>query len=64
MYITTVGIWLIRTLGVYILGVVLGLGIAGVWIAILIDNLFRAVWLMYLFYNDRWVKLEKLKQVS
>lgn len=55
MYVTTIGIWLIRTVGVYVLGITLGLGIAGVWLAILFDNLFRALWLLWKFYKDRWI---------
>lgn len=56
MYITTIGIWGIRTLFVYLLGLQLGWGIAGVWIAIALDNIFRAVFLWIWFQRGRWVK--------
>ncbi|OZU89118.1 MATE family efflux transporter [Virgibacillus indicus] len=56
MYATTIGIWLIRTVGVYLLGVSFGLGIAGVWVAIFFDNLFRAIWLYWQFHKNRWTK--------
>ncbi|TFB22135.1 MATE family efflux transporter [Filobacillus milosensis] len=58
MYITAIGIWGIRTVFVYLLGITLGLGIAGVWIAIGLDNLFRAILLWYRFKKDNWVKME------
>jgi putative MATE family efflux protein len=59
MYTTTIGIWVIRTLGVYILGVHFDWGISGVWIAIGLDNLFRAIWLWYFYQNHRWLKNSK-----
>ncbi|WP_096186265.1 MATE family efflux transporter [Evansella halocellulosilytica] len=55
MYITAIGIWVIRTVGVYLLGISLGFGIAGVWIAIGLDNLFRAVILWRKFTRDDWI---------
>lgn len=60
MYSTAIGIWLIRTLGVYLLGVHFGWGIAGVWIAIGLDNLFRAIWLGINFQNNGWLKYSKI----
>jgi putative MATE family efflux protein len=59
MYTTTIGIWVIRTLGVYLLGVYFNWGISGVWIAIGLDNLFRAIWLWYFYQNHRWLKNSK-----
>jgi putative MATE family efflux protein len=59
MYTTAIGIWLIRTLGVYFLGVHWGWGIAGVWIAIGLDNLFRAVWLWFYYHNNQWLMKRK-----
>jgi putative MATE family efflux protein len=59
MYTTAIGIWLIRTLGVYFLGVHWGWGIAGVWIAIGLDNLFRAVWLWFYYQNNQWLEKRK-----
>ncbi|WP_141395219.1 MULTISPECIES: MATE family efflux transporter [Bacillus] len=55
MYITTIGIWAIRTIGVYVLGISLGWGIAGVWIAIGLDNFFRALLLWRRFTKDEWM---------
>lgn len=59
MHSTIVGIWLIRTLGVYLLGVHFNWGIAGVWIAIGLDNLFRAIWLWINYQNNRWLNFKK-----
>lgn len=55
MYITAIGIWLIRTIGVYVLGISMGFGIAGVWIAIGLDNLLRAILLWNKFNKDEWI---------
>ncbi|WP_154319722.1 MATE family efflux transporter [Metabacillus idriensis] len=56
MYSTAIGIWVIRTIGVYLLGIYFGWGIAGIWIAIGFDNLFRAVWLWINYQNNNWLK--------
>lgn len=59
MYLTAFGMWAIRTLLVYLLGIQLGWGLAGVWIAIGIDITFRAVVLVIQFRRDKWMALEK-----
>ncbi|HFU4204228.1 TPA: MATE family efflux transporter [Streptococcus suis] len=56
LYSTVVGMWGLRVLGVIVLGQVLGLGIAGVWLSILIDLLLRAIFLSWIFV----VKTRKL----
>ncbi|MHA6532587.1 MATE family efflux transporter [Paenibacillus sp. BAC0078] len=49
MYSTAVGMWLIRVVGVYVLCIHFGMGIAGVWISIAIDLVIRAVYLILRF---------------
>lgn len=49
MYSTAIGMWLIRVVGVYVLGIQMGLGIAGIWLSIAIDLAIRAVFLLYRF---------------
>jgi len=49
MYSTTIGMWIIRVIGVYVLGIQLGMGIAGIWLSILVDLLVRAVFLLFRF---------------
>ncbi|SHF43015.1 putative efflux protein, MATE family [Seinonella peptonophila] len=56
MYSTAVGIWIVRVIGVYTFGVAFHWGLAGVWIAILLDNLWRAVFLSWRFYSQKWAK--------
>lgn len=46
-YATTIGMWGIRLLASYLLGVQLGLGLAGVWLATILDNLFRCLFLSH-----------------
>lgn len=65
MYITAIGVCVIRTTAlVYLLGISLGWGITGVWVAIAIDNLFRATFLWMKFHNDNWMKVEKIQPNS
>ncbi|MET3698468.1 putative MATE family efflux protein [Bacillus oleivorans] len=49
MYSTAIGMWVIRIVGVYILGIQLGMGIAGVWLSIAIDLFVRAIFLLFRF---------------
>ena len=51
LYSTAIGMWGIRVLGVYILGIKLGMDIAGVWLSILIDLILRSVFLTVKFRN-------------
>lgn len=48
-YATTVGMWLIRIVLGYYLGISLNLGLAGVWLATLADNVFRWLFLYCLY---------------
>ncbi|AUO14737.1 MATE family efflux transporter (plasmid) [Priestia megaterium] len=56
MYVTAVGIWGIRTLGVYLLGVHFQFGLVGAWAAIAIDNYFRAFILYMRYRSYKWIK--------
>jgi Na+-driven multidrug efflux pump len=49
MYSTAIGMWVIRVVGVYVLCIHLGMGIAGVWLSIAIDLLIRAIFLLFRF---------------
>lgn len=53
MYSTAIGMWVIRILGVYILGIYLEMGIAGVWLSIAVDLYVRAIYLFYKFKKKR-----------
>ncbi|HAJ9305216.1 TPA: MATE family efflux transporter [Listeria monocytogenes] len=54
MYSTLVGIWGVRVLGVYILGIKLNMGLEGVWIAYALDVTVRGVILMIRFMKGKW----------
>ncbi|WP_345455013.1 MATE family efflux transporter [Deinococcus aluminii] len=56
MWTTLIGIWGVRTVGVYLLGVRWGLGLAGVWLAILLDNALRAFALWLRYRSGRWIQ--------
>ena len=47
MYSTAIGMWLIRVVGIYLLGIYLEMGIAGIWISIAIDLFIRAIFLSW-----------------
>lgn len=49
MYSTAIGMWVIRIVGVYIMGIQLEMGIAGVWFSIAIDLYVRAIFLYFRF---------------
>ncbi|WP_270179803.1 MATE family efflux transporter [Alkalihalobacillus sp. CinArs1] len=55
MYLTGIGMWAIRTLFVYLLGIKLNMGLMGVWIAIGLDIGFRAIVLAIYFSRDKWI---------
>ncbi|ASA20725.1 hypothetical protein [Paenibacillus donghaensis] len=49
MYSTVIGMWLIRVIGVYVLGIKLDMGIVGIWLSIAIDMAMLAVFLFFRF---------------
>jgi Na+-driven multidrug efflux pump len=51
MYVTMIGIWGLRTLGVYLFAWVLGWGLPAVWISIAADNALRAA--CFLWYRKK-----------
>jgi len=51
MMVTMIGIWVIRTLGVYLFALKLGLGLPAVWISIAADNALRAG--LFVWYRKR-----------
>lgn len=53
MIVTTIGIWCVRTFGVYIFAWKLGLGLPAVWASIALDNAVRSL----LFWHYRKTKL-------
>ncbi|WP_445505964.1 MATE family efflux transporter [Niallia sp. 03190] len=64
MYSTAIGMWVIRVIGVYILGIQLGMGIAGVWLSIAIDLYVRAIFLYFRFKNNTKSKEKFVSETS
>lgn len=54
MYSTLLGIWGIRVLGVYLLGIKLNMGLVGVWLAYALDIVVRGTILLIRFLRGRW----------
>ena len=46
--------WIISVMGSYLLGIVLGYGLVGIWIAMAIDECFRGTVFLIHFYFGRW----------
>jgi len=57
MYSTLIGIWGIRVLGVYILGIKLNMGLVGVWLAYALDITVRGIILMIRFIQGKWKEI-------
>lgn len=56
MITTAMGIWIFRSIGVYIFGLYLGWGLPGVWFSIALDNYFRAVVLILRYRKGNWIR--------
>jgi len=56
MIISIVSMWLFRVIASYILGRYMGLGVFGVWIAMTIDWLVRAVAFVVRYKQEKWVE--------
>lgn len=54
MYLTLIGIWLIRVILGYILAIIFHMGIIGIWIAYSIDITFRGIILLIRFLRGYW----------
>ena len=58
MLVTIIGIWLIRTLGVYLFAWKLGLGLPAVWGSITVDNALRAG--LFMWYRRNRIVIKQL----
>lgn len=57
MYATLIGIWGIRVGVGYLLGITLGFGLLGVWMAYALDITIRGILLLKRFLNGKWEKI-------
>lgn len=56
MIVTTIGIWVVRTLGVYLFAWKLGLGLPAVWASITVDNALRALLFFRYRKQGSWIR--------
>lgn len=56
MYISMLSMWAFRIVFSYVLGKYLGMGVFGVWAAMVIDWVFRAVCFIARYFGGRWKK--------
>lgn len=57
MIATFIGVWLFRLVFGYILGILFGMGIIGVWIAMFIDLALRALLFIIRYKKGKWITL-------
>lgn len=62
MIIGIVSMWVFRLLLSYILGTYLEIGLMGIWIAMTIDWIFRAICYMLRFHGHKWEKVMEKKK--
>ena len=58
MYFTIIGNWGVRLVFSYFLGLKMGLGLNGFWIAMGIDVSVRAVLILWRFFSGKWKELD------
>lgn len=58
MYATLVGIWGIRVAGGYLLAVVLGFGLVGIWLAYALDVSVRGILMFIRFRKEKWIDIK------
>lgn len=56
MYISVISMWIFRIAFSYILGKYLGWGVFGVWVAMVIDWVFRAICFVFRYFKGNWRK--------
>jgi len=56
MYISMVSMWIFRIIFSYVLGKYMGLGVFGVWVAMVIDWVFRAICFGIRYFGGKWKK--------
>ncbi|MDP6612527.1 MAG: MATE family efflux transporter [Candidatus Hydrothermarchaeota archaeon] len=58
MYITIFGLWFFRLPLAYFLGITMGYGVLGAWIAMIIDIFVRSLALVYRFKSKKWMEIK------
>ena len=56
MYISILSMWIFRIAFSYVLGKYIGLGVFGVWVAMVIDWVFRALCFVIRYFKGTWRK--------
>ena len=56
MYISILSMWIFRIIFSYVLGKYLGLGVFGIWVAMVIDWIFRAACFVIRYFRGSWKK--------
>lgn len=54
MIISIVSMWIFRIIFSYILGKYMGLGVFGIWVAMVIDWVFRVICFVIRYFNGKW----------
>lgn len=54
MYAGIISMWGVSTLGAYFFGIILGWGLGGIWFAMLLDECFRGVLMIFRWKSGKW----------
>lgn len=60
MVVSVASMWAIRVGLAYVLGVMLGFGLTGVWVAMFLDWACRTAFFGYHFYSGKWLEAKKM----
>lgn len=60
MYISMASMWIFRVVFSYILGKYMGMGVFGVWVAMVIDWCFRAVCMAIRYRGGKWTQIRSI----
>ena len=55
MYISLASMWICRIVFSYILGKYMGMGVFGVWVAMVLDWIVRAIFMSIRYKSGRWM---------
>lgn len=56
MYISVISMWIFRIAFSFVLGKYMGMGVFGVWVAMIIDWVFRAICFIIRYFRGSWMK--------
>ena len=56
MIIATISMWIFRVVASYVFTYVFGIGLIGIWIAMIIDWIFRSILYVLRYKSEKWIQ--------